>query len=67
MHHASLIMETNMPIKPAFTADPQSIAAMRSSRPPSRGSVRAYDWLDHHRANRGHKEAIRDLGACLRN
>jgi fatty-acyl-CoA synthase len=24
--------------------------------------VRAYDWLDHHRANRGHKEAIRDLG-----
>lgn len=51
-----------MPNKPAFTADPQAIAAMRSSRPPSRGSVRAYDWLDHHRANRGHKEAIRDLG-----
>ena len=37
-----------MPNKPAFMADPQSIAAMRSSRPPSRGSVRAYDWLDHH-------------------
>lgn len=51
-----------MPNKPAFMADPQAIAAMRSSRPPSRGSVRAYDWLDHHRANRGHKEAIRDLG-----
>ena len=51
-----------MPITPTFAADPQSIAAMRSSRPPSRGSVRAYDWLDHHRANRGHKEAIRDLG-----
>jgi fatty-acyl-CoA synthase len=55
-------METFMPPSPTFTADPQSIAAMRSSRPPSRGSVRAYDWLDHHRANRGQKEAIRDLG-----
>ena len=51
----------------AFTPDPQAIAQMRSSRPPSRGSVTAYDWLRHHSANRGGKEAVRELstGRCF--
>ena len=50
----------------AFAADPAARAAMRSSRPASRGAVRAYDWLTHHRANRPAKEAIRELGTQRR-
>ena len=46
---------------PAFVADPNLNAAMRSSRPPGRGAVTAYDWLTHHRANRGNKQAVREL------
>ena len=53
---------SSIPASPPFVADPESIAAMRSSRPASRGAVRAYDWLSHHRAHRPHKEAIRELG-----
>ena len=53
---------SSIPAAPPFVADPESIAAMRSSRPASRGAVRAYDWLSHHRAHRPHKEAIRELG-----
>ena len=45
----------------SFTPDPQEVAALRSSRPPGRGPVTAYDWLDHHRANRPNKEAIREI------
>jgi fatty-acyl-CoA synthase len=45
----------------AFVADPQDLARMRSSRPPGWGAVRAYDWIRHHRANRGRKEAVREL------
>jgi fatty-acyl-CoA synthase len=33
-----------------------------TSRPPGHGPVRAYDWIEHHRANRPAHEAIRDLG-----
>ena len=55
------------PPKPdAFVPDPQAIAQMRSSRPPSRGAVTAYDWLRHHRANRGGKEAVRELSTGRR-
>ncbi len=36
---------------------------MTSSRPTGRGAVIAYDWIAHHAAQRGAKEAIRDLGA----
>jgi len=55
------------PPKPdAFVPDPQAIAQMRSSRPPSRGAVTAYDWLRHHRANRGAKEAVRELSTGRR-
>ncbi len=34
---------------------------LAQSRPEGHGPVRAYDWIDHHAANRGDKEAIRDL------
>ena len=47
---------------PGFEPDPAQVAAMRSSRPPSRGAVAAYDWLTHHRLHRPKKEAIRELG-----
>jgi fatty-acyl-CoA synthase len=43
-----------------FVPDAAEQAAMRSSRPPSHGSVRAYDWIAHHRANRPLKEAVRE-------
>ena len=43
----------------ATEADEQ--AAMRSPRPQGHGAVPAYDWLAHHRANRPHKEAVREL------
>lgn len=52
-----------MPAIKNFVADPQAIAAMRSSRPASRGAVPAYDWLTHHRAHRPRKEAVRELGS----
>ena len=45
-----------------FIPDPEAVAAMTSSRPIGHGTVRAYDWISHHAANRGTKEAIRDLG-----
>ena len=47
---------------PAFEPDPAQIAAMRSSRPPSRGAVRAYDWVSKNSLHRPGKEAVRDLG-----
>ena len=43
--------------------DPAARAAMRSSRPASRGAVRAYDWIAHHRAHRPAKEAVRELAS----
>jgi fatty-acyl-CoA synthase len=46
-----------------FVPAPGERAAMRSSRPASHGTVRAYDWISHHAANRPTKEAIRDLGS----
>ena len=46
-------------------AEPDSAAAMTSSRPAGHGAVRAYDWIAHHRAHRPGKEAVRDLGAGL--
>jgi fatty-acyl-CoA synthase len=52
-----------MPALQNFVADPQAIAAMRSSRPANRGAVPAYDWLTHHRAHRPRKEAVRELGS----
>lgn len=45
----------------SFTPDAKALAAMTSSRPASHGTVRVYDWIDHHAANRGNKEAVRDL------
>jgi fatty-acyl-CoA synthase len=45
-----------------FTPDPAERAAMRSSRPAGHGTVRAYDWIRHHAANRPAKEVVRDLG-----
>ena len=45
-----------------FTADPDAVASMTTSRPDGHGDVRAYDWIDHHKAQRPTKEAIRDLG-----
>ncbi len=45
-----------------FTQDPSEVSSMTASRPPGHGPVRAYDWLDHHAANRAAKEAVRDLG-----
>ena len=45
-----------------FVRDPDAIASMTTSRPRGHGDVRAYDWLDHHAANRSVKEAVRDLG-----
>ena len=47
-------------------ADSELMAAMRSSRPASRGAVRAYDWLTHHCAHRPLKEAIRELATQRR-
>jgi len=49
-----------------FTPDPAARAAMRSSRPASWGSVRAYDWLAHHRASRPDKEGVRELASQRR-
>jgi fatty-acyl-CoA synthase len=46
----------------AYASDPEAVASMRSPRPLGHGPVRAYDWIDHHAANRPAKEAIRDLG-----
>ena len=45
----------------SFTPDAAEVAAMRSSRPPGRGPVTAYDWLEQHRAHRPNKEAIREI------
>lgn len=45
-----------------FVQDPDAVASMTASRPPGHVAVRAYDWLDHHAANRSAKEAVRDLG-----
>ena len=45
-----------------FQAHPTAIASMISSRPKGHGSVRAYDWISHHSAQRGGREAVRDLG-----
>ena len=53
-------MDTTAP--QAFAPDPAERAAMRSSRPAGHGTVRAYDWIAHHAANRPGKEAVRDLG-----
>jgi fatty-acyl-CoA synthase len=44
-----------------FVPDPEAMASMTSSRPAGHGTVRAYDWIDHHSANRSSKEAVRDL------
>jgi fatty-acyl-CoA synthase len=49
-----------------FVADPQDLARMRSSRPPGWGAIRAYDWIRHHQANRGGKEAVRELATGRR-
>ncbi|MEI7447134.1 MAG: hypothetical protein WCK28_19760, partial [Burkholderiales bacterium] len=46
--------------------DPAAIAALRSSRPPGRGPVRAYDWIATHRAHRPRKEAVRELASGRR-
>ncbi len=53
-------MDTTAP--QAFVPDPAERAAMRSSRPAGHGTVRAYDWIAHHAANRPNKEAVHDLG-----
>ncbi len=55
-----------MSMQTDFVADPKLIAAMRSSRPASRGAVAAYDWLAHHKSHRGNKEAIRELASGRR-
>lgn len=52
----------NAPTPTLFVPDAAERAAMRSSRPVGHGTVRAYDWIRHHAANRPAKEAIRDLG-----
>ena len=46
-----------------FTADPDHVASMTSSRPAGHGTVRAYDWIAHHAAQRPRNEAVRDLGS----
>ncbi len=51
---------SNQPAAP-YVADPQELAAMRSPRPQGHGSVRAYDWIGHHRTQRPHKLAVREL------
>ena len=45
-----------------FVADPDALSTLTTPRPPGHGAVRAYDWIAHHAANRGDKEAVRDLG-----
>ena len=42
-------------------ADPADRAAMTSSRPVGHGTVKAYDWIGHHAANRPAHEAVREL------
>jgi len=49
-----------------LVADPDSLASLTTSRPPGHGTVRAYDWIGHHAANRPHAEAVRDLGTGRR-
>jgi fatty-acyl-CoA synthase len=44
-----------------FVPDEAELASLTTSRPPGHGPVRAYDWIDHHSANRPNKEAVRDL------
>jgi fatty-acyl-CoA synthase len=44
-----------------FVPDPDALAALTTSRPPGHGTVRAYDWIDHHAANRPRHEAVREL------
>ncbi len=46
-----------------FTADPDELASMTTSRPSGHGAVRAYDWIAHHAAHRPNHEAVRDLGS----
>jgi fatty-acyl-CoA synthase len=46
--------------------DPAAVAGMCSSRPPSRGAVRAYDWIANHRSHRPGKEAVRELASGRR-
>ena len=36
---------------------------MTASRPTGHGTVRAYDWIAHHAAQRPAKQAVRDLGS----
>lgn len=46
-----------------FESSADALASLTTSRPPGHGPVRAYDWLTHHAANRGDKEAVRDIGS----
>ncbi len=45
----------------AFVPDPTAVATMTTSRPVGHGPVPAYDWIDHHAANRPGHEAVREL------
>jgi fatty-acyl-CoA synthase len=44
-----------------FAPDPDKLASLTTSRPPGHGAVRAYDWIEHHAANRPGHEAVREL------
>ena len=54
-------MSTTTTSATEFVPDPDDVASMTSSRPVVRGSVRAYDWITHHAANRSSKQAIREV------
>jgi fatty-acyl-CoA synthase len=56
-------MSTSPQSADGFTADPEAVASLTSSRPVGHGPVPAYDWIAHHRAQRPDKEAVRDLGS----
>ena len=56
-----LVADTT-PTHTDISDDADAVASMTTSRPPGHGSVRAYDWIGHHVANRPAKEAVRDLG-----
>jgi fatty-acyl-CoA synthase len=44
-----------------YAPEPDALASLTTSRPRGHGSVRAYDWIGHHAANRPVHEAVREL------
>jgi fatty-acyl-CoA synthase len=50
-----------MPASEKFVPEPDAVTSMTTPRPAGHGRIPAYDWIDHHAANRPAHEAVREL------